>query len=148
MKVLLNADVAPLGRRGDIVDVSDGYARNYLLPKKLAQKATAGAVESVAKTVATRAALERKALEDAQNLASTLTGTRVVIAAQAGDEGKLYGSITLNDVAEGIRKFTGIDLERRLIELEAPIRAIGLHEVQVKLHPQVEFPVTIDVIPA
>ncbi|HUO45430.1 MAG TPA: 50S ribosomal protein L9 [Acidimicrobiia bacterium] len=148
MKVLLNSDVAPLGRRGEIVDVSDGYARNYLLPKKLAQKATAGAVESVAKSEAARAAVERKALEDAQNLASTLTGTRVVIAAQAGDEGKLYGSVTLNDVAEGIRKFTGIDLERRLIELEAPIRAIGLHEVQVKLHPQVEFPITIDVIPA
>lgn len=148
MKVLLNADVSELGRRGEIVEVSDGYARNYLLPKRLAQKATAGAVESIAKAVAAREAVERKALEDAENLASTLTGTRVVIAAQAGDEGRLYGSITVNDVAEGIRKFTGITLDRHQIEMEQPIRAIGLSEVKVKLHPKVEFPVTIDVIPA
>ena len=148
MRVLLNSDVAQLGRRGEIVDVSDGYARNYLLPKKLAQKATPGAVATVARAVASREAAERKALEEAQDLASALTGTRVVIAAQAGDEGRLYGSVSLADVAEGIRKFTGIDLDRHRIELAQPIRAIGLHEVTVKLHPLVEIPVTIDVIPA
>lgn len=148
MRVLLNSDVAQLGRRGEIVDVSDGYARNYLLPKKLAQKATPGAVATVARAVAAREAAERKALEEAQDLASALTGTRVVIAAQAGDEGRLYGSVSLADVAEGIRKFTGIDLDRHRIELAQPIRAIGLHDVTVKLHPQVEIPVTIDVIPA
>lgn len=148
MKVLLNSDVAQLGRRGEIVDVSDGYARNYLLPRKLAQKATAGAVATVARAVATREASERRALEDAQDLASALTGTRVVIAAQAGDEGRLYGSVTVADVAEGIRKFTGIQLDRHRIELPQPIRAIGLHDVTVNLHPEVEFTLTIDVIPA
>ncbi len=148
MRVLLNADVAELGRRGQIVDVADGYARNYLLPKRLAQKATPGAVATVVRAVAAREATERRALEDAQDLASSLTGTRVVIAAQAGDEGRLYGSVTLSDVCEGIRKFTGIELDRRHVELAAPIRAIGLHEVAVRLHPQVEFTVTIDVIPA
>ena len=148
MKVVLTADVAALGVRGDIVDVSDGYARNYLLPRNFAQKATSGAVASAAKAVSTRAAAERKALEGAQDLATALAGSRVVLAAQAGDEGRLYGSITVGDVAEGIRKFTGVDLDRKYIELEHPIKAIGLHEVQIRLHPDVEFPVTIDVIPA
>jgi large subunit ribosomal protein L9 len=147
VKVVLTADVASLGNRGDIVDVSDGYARNYLLPRDLAQKATTGAVASAAKAVASRAATERKALEEAQDLATALSGQRVVLAAQAGDEGRLYGSVTLADVAEGIRKFTGISIDRKHIELLQPIKAIGLHEVQIRLHPEVEFSVNIDVIP-
>jgi large subunit ribosomal protein L9 len=75
-------------------------------------------------------------------------GSRVVIAAQAGDEGQLYGSINLADIAEGINRFTGVQLSRSQIEVERPIKAIGLHEVQIKLHPEVEFPITLDVIPA
>ena len=147
MKVVLTADVTSLGDQGDIVDVSDGYARNYLLPRDLAQKATRGAVASAAKAVASRAATERKALEEAQDLATALSGQRVVLAAQAGDEGRLYGSVTLVDVAEGIRKFTGISIDRKHIELPQPIKSIGLHEVQIRLHPEVEFSVNIDVIP-
>jgi large subunit ribosomal protein L9 len=147
VKVVLTADVASLGNRGDIVDVSDGYARNYLLPRDLAQKATTGAVASATKAAASRAATERKALEEAQDLATALSGSRVVLAAQAGDEGRLYGSVTLADVAEGIRKFTGIDIDRKHIELAQPIKTIGLHEVQIRLHPEVEFSVDIDVIP-
>jgi large subunit ribosomal protein L9 len=147
VKVVLTADVASLGNRGDIVDVSDGYARNYLLPRDLAQKATSGAVASAAKAASNRAATERKALEQAQDLATALSGSRVVLAAQAGDEGRLYGSVTLADVAEGIRKFTGISIDRKHIELAQPIKTIGLHEVQIRLHPEVEFSVNIDVIP-
>ena len=147
MKVVLTADVASLGNRGDIVDVSDGYARNYLLPRDLAQKATTGAVASAAKAAASRAATDRKALEEAQDLATALSGSRVVLAAQAGDEGRLYGSVTLADVTEGIRKFTGINIDRKHIELAQPIKTIGLHEVQIRLHPEVEFSVNIDVIP-
>lgn len=148
MKVVLNSSVAALGDRGDIVDVSDGYARNYLLPRKLASKATMGAVEAAKKSVAARTAVERKTRETAENLATVLSGTRVVLAAQAGDEGRLYGSVSAADVVEGIRRFTGVDIERKDIDLPEPIKAIGLHEVQVKLHPEVEFSITIDVIPA
>jgi large subunit ribosomal protein L9 len=72
----------------------------------------------------------------------------VVLAAQAGDEGRLYGSVSVHDIVEGIRRFTGIEVDRKHIELAEPIRAIGLHEVYIRLHPDVEFPVTIDVIPA
>jgi large subunit ribosomal protein L9 len=148
MKVVLNADVSDLGERGTIVEVSDGYARNYLLPRKLASKATAGNVEAAEKAVSKRLSAERKSREDAQKLATGLAGTRVVLAAQAGDEGRLYGSVTVADVVEGIRKFTGIEIERKHVDLPEPIKDIGLHQVQIRLHPDVQFPVTIDVIPA
>jgi large subunit ribosomal protein L9 len=148
MKVVLTADVATLGDRGDIVDVSDGYARNYLLPRRLAAKATAGSIEAAKKTAAARLAADRKTRESADNLATVLAGTRVVLAAQAGDEGRLYGSVSVADIVEGIRRFTGVDIDRNDVELAEPIKAIGLHEVRVRLHPEVEFPITIDVIPA
>jgi large subunit ribosomal protein L9 len=148
MKVVLNSDVVDLGESGSIVDVSDGYARNYLLPRKLASKATAGNVEAAEKAMANRVTTERKAREDAQKLAAGLAGTRVVLAAQAGDEGRLYGSVSIGDVVEGIRKFTGIEVDRKHVDLPEPIKEIGLHQVQIRLHPDVEFPVTIDVIPA
>jgi len=148
MKVVLNADVADLGERGTIVDVSDGYARNYLLPRRLASQATRGNVEVAEKATASRAATERKSRDNAQKLATGLMGTRVVLAAQASDEGRLYGSVSVSDVVEGIRKFTGIEIDRKHVDLPEPIKEIGLHQVQIRLHPEVEFPVTIDVIPA
>jgi large subunit ribosomal protein L9 len=148
MKLVLNDDVADLGERGAIVEVSDGYARNYLLPRGLASRATAGNVEAAEKAMANRAAIERKSRDDAQKLATGLAGTRVVLAAQAGDEGRLYGSVSVADVVDGIRKFTGIEIERKHVDLPEPIKDIGLHQVQIRLHPEVQFPVTIDVIPA
>jgi large subunit ribosomal protein L9 len=98
--------------------------------------------------VAKRQAADRKLRQEAQNIASQLEGTRVVLAAKAGDEGRLYGSVGLGDLVEGIRKFTGLELDRKSIELHEPIKAIGLHEVTVRLHPEVTIPVTFDVIPA
>ena len=148
MKVVLNDDVPDLGERGAIVDVSDGYARNYLLPRRLASRATSGNVEAAEKAMAKRAATERKSRDEAQKLATGLAGTRVVLAAQAGDEGRLYGSVSVADVVEGIRKFTGVEIERKHVDLPEPIKEIGLHQVQIRLHPDVQFPVTIDVIPA
>jgi large subunit ribosomal protein L9 len=148
MKLVLNADVKTLGERGDVVDVSDGYARNYLLPRKLASRATAASIAAAEQAVATRGAAERKLRQEAEDLASQLDGTRVVLAAQAGDEGRLYGSVGVGDVVEGIRKFTGIQIERKHVELPEPIKAIGLHEVTVRFHPDIAVPVIIDVIPA
>jgi large subunit ribosomal protein L9 len=148
MRLILLSEVADLGKKGDLVDVSDGFARNYLLPKKKAIKATEGALAHAETLRTARDEAERVAKEEATRIASQLAGIRVVIAAQAGDEGKLYGSVGAPDVVEGIIKFTGVTLERRHVELPKPIRAIGLHEVWVKLHPEVEFPITLDVIPA
>lgn len=147
MRLILISDVEALGRTGEVVDVSDGYARNYLLPRRLATKATESSVAAAETAVAARDAVDRKLRGDAENIASQLAGTRVVLAAKAGDEGKLYGSVGLADVIEGIRRFTGLELDRKAVELVEPIKAIGLHEVTVRLHPEVAIPVIIDVIP-
>lgn len=148
MKLILTSDVDPLGKKGEVVDVADGYARNFLLPKKKAVKATEGAIRTAEELRQVREEAERKAKEEAEQVATQLVGTRVVIAAQSGDEGKLYGSVGVTDVVEGIRKFTGVELDRKAVRLENPIREIGLHEVQIHLHADVEFPITLDVIPA
>jgi len=148
MRLILTADVADLGNRGDVVDVAEGYARNYLLPRKKAMKASESALQRAEAVRETRIAEEKKAKEEAEAIASQLVGSRVVIAAPAGDEGQLYGSVTVVDVAEGIKRFTGIELDKGSIELAEPVKAIGLHEVNVKLHADVQFPLTLDVIPA
>ena len=148
MKLILTGDVKDLGKRGDVVDVADGYARNFLLPKKHAIKANEGALAEAEAIREARIEADRKAKELAENVATQLVGSRVVIAAQAGDEGQLYGSVGVTDIVEGINRFTGVELERNQIELAEPIKAIGLHEIQVKVHPEVEFPLTLDVIPA
>jgi large subunit ribosomal protein L9 len=148
MKLILTSDVEPLGKRGDVVDVAEGYARNFLLPRKKAVKANEGALAQAEAIREARVESERKAKEDAERLATQLVGSRVVIAAQAGDEGQLYGSISPADVVEGVKRFTGIDLDRSTLEITKPIKAIGLHEINIKLHEDVEFPLTLDVIPA
>ncbi|MGH9051815.1 MAG: 50S ribosomal protein L9 [Acidimicrobiia bacterium] len=148
MKVVLIKPVPELGGEGDLIEVADGYARNYLLPKRLAIKATAGSVRQAERVRRVREEADRRAREQADAVAQALAGTRVVIAARAGDEGKLFGSVGAGDVAEAIRRFTGIEVDRRTIELEAPIKEIGLHEVTVRPHREVEVPLTLDVIPA
>lgn len=148
VKLILLEDVGPLGKRGDMVDVSDGYARNFLLPRKKAVKATEGALAQSERLKTAREAADKTAREAAERVATQLAGTRVVLAAQAGDEGKLYGSIGSADIVEGITRFTGVEVDRRHIDIRTPIKAIGLHEVWLQLHPDVQFPITLDVIPA
>ena len=148
MKLILTSDVAELGRRGDVVEVAEGYARNYLLPRKKAMKASESALERAEAVRETRIAAEKKAREEAEAIASQLVGSRVVIAAPAGDEGQLYGSVSVADVMEGIKRFTGVELAKGSVELAAPVKAIGLHEINVKLHADVQFSLTLDVIPA
>jgi large subunit ribosomal protein L9 len=148
MKLILTSDVDALGKRGDVVDVAEGYARNFLLPRKKAVRANEGALAQAEAVREARVESERKAREDAERLATQLVGSRVVIAAQAGDEGQLYGSITSSDVVEGVKRFTGIELDRSTLEIAKPIKAIGLHEINIKLHEDVEFQLTLDVIPA
>lgn len=148
MKVILTKDVPELGKKGDVVDVADGYARNYLVPRSLGVKASAGNLRDAERMRQARVESERRAREEADRIKDALTGTRVVIAARAGDEGKLFGSIGPGDVAEAIKTFVGLEVPRANIVVQPPIRAIGLHEITVRTHPEVEFPVTLDVIPA
>jgi large subunit ribosomal protein L9 len=148
MKVILTKSVDALGDKGDVVDVSDGYARNYLVPRKLAVKASDGALKQADAMRVAREESERRALETARELAETLAGTRVVVAARAGDSGNLFGSIGAADIAAAIVKFTGIEIDRRIIDVSTPIKEIGLHEVILNPHSDVTVAVTLDVIPA
>ena len=148
MNVILLQDVADLGGQGDIVDVSNGYARNYLLPKKMAMKATTGAIKQADKLRQQRIEAEAKLKAAAEDLAKNLVGSRIVIAARSGDEGKLFGSVGAHDIAEAVKKFAGLDVPQAIIEIPTAIKEIGLHDVTMKPHEDVEFSVTLDVIPA
>jgi large subunit ribosomal protein L9 len=148
MKVILTKDVEDLGQQGDVVDVADGYARNYLVPRSYAIKASEGALRQAETMRLAREEALQAALEEAETFAQSLTGTRVVVAANAGDEGRLFGSISESDIATAITKFTGIEVNHKIIALDTPIKEIGLHEVALRPHPEVEFIVALDVIPA
>jgi large subunit ribosomal protein L9 len=148
MKVILTQKVPNLGDKGDVIDVADGHARNYLVPKRLAVKASDGALRQAESMRVAREEAERRSLEEAQQLAETLAGTRVVVAARAGDSGNLFGSIGAADVTQAIVKFTGIDIDRKIVDIAAPIKEIGLHEVILRPHADVTVAVTLDVIPA
>jgi large subunit ribosomal protein L9 len=148
MKVILTKNVDALGAKGDVVDVADGYARNYLVPKKFAVKASDGALRQADAMREARIQSEKQELEAAQALATSLADTRVVVAARAGDAGNLFGSIGATDVAAAIVKFTGIEIDKKIVDIDNPIKEIGLHTVMLRPHAEVEVPVILDVIPA
>ena len=145
MKIVLRADVDNVGKKGDILDVSDGFARNYLLPKGHAIKATDGVVAQAASMRRSRDLRDAKDRESAQTIARTLVPAVIRIKARAGGEGRLFGSVTASDIAAAVREQTSIDIDRRKLQLSEPIRSVGTHVVPVKLHSDVEFPVTIEV---
>ena len=146
MKVVLRDDVFGLGRKGDVTDVADGYARNYLLPKGLALRATPG-VEAQAEAMR-RARMLRNAADkaEAQQLATLLGSTPVKVAAKAGREGKLFGSVGAADIAAAITAQTGARLERKQIDLAEPIKAVGSFAVTAHLYTDVEATVTVEVV--
>jgi large subunit ribosomal protein L9 len=146
MKVILRSDLAGLGKRGDIVDVSDGHARNYLLPKGLALRATDGAVDQAARMRRARDVRDASARDAASKIASTLVPKVITVSAKAGAEGKLFGSVTHADVVEAVKEQTGIELDRRQIDGD-PIKSVGQHTVTASLHADVSFPITIEVVP-
>jgi large subunit ribosomal protein L9 len=147
MKVILRSDLDGLGKRGDIVDVADGYGRNYLLPRKLALKATAGSVEQAAKMRRSRDRRDASDREAAQTVATRLVPKVITVNAKAGAEGKLFGSVTSADVVAAVHEQTGIELDRRQLDVD-PIKTVGQHVVTAKLHGDVSFPITIEVVPA
>jgi large subunit ribosomal protein L9 len=148
VRVILIRDVPDLGSKGEVLDVANGYARNFLLPKSLAVMATEGTIRQAEAMRKARIEADRREREAAEQLAQSLVGSRVVVAARAGDEGRLFGSVGVADVTEAIKKFTGVEVPRAIVRIGAPIKEIGLHEVSLQPHPDVEFKVTLDVIPA
>ncbi len=145
MQVILRNDVDGLGKRGDIVDVADGHARNFLLPKGHAMKATAGAVEQAAKMRRARDLKDQSDREAATTVASALVPQVISITAKAHDD-KLFGSIHDADIAAAVEEQTGIALDRKVIQIDEPIREVGQHTVTAQLHSDVSFPIRIDVI--
>ncbi|QGG96870.1 50S ribosomal protein L9 [Actinomarinicola tropica] len=146
MKLVLRSDVDGVGKKGDVVDVADGYGRNFLVPKGLAFVATAGAAQQAASMRRSRDVKDAAARAAAQEIASTLVPTVITISAKAGGEGKLFGSVTTADVAEAVQSQTGIEIDRRQIHLDEPIKTTGTHTVPAKLHSEVEFPITVEVV--
>ena len=148
MKLILTSKVADLGAKGDIVEVATGYGRNYLLPQRLAIKATQGTINQIQEARRVKEAARRRELEAAENLRLQLSETRIVIAAQVTDEGRLFGSIGITEVIDVVRSLSHVTLERKMITLPEPIKTIGFHEVKITVDREVEFPLTLDVIPA
>jgi large subunit ribosomal protein L9 len=145
VKVILRADIDRVGKKGDILDVADGYARNFLVPRGLALKATDGALDQAAamrRARDVRDAAERSAAED---VARQLVPQVISVSARAGAEGKLFGSVTAVDIADAVQAQTGLALDRRKIHLDEAIREVGTHRATAKLHPDVEFPITVEV---
>jgi large subunit ribosomal protein L9 len=145
MRIVLRNDVPTLGKRGDILEVADGYARNYLLPKGQAIKATPGVESQATSMRRARDLRDARDRETAETVARRLVPQVVRISARAGTEGKLFGSVTSSDVVEAVAKQTGVELDRRKLQMDEPIKSLGTHEVPVKLHADVEFRVTIEV---
>ena len=146
MKVILQREVDKLGVPGDIVEVKDGYARNYLLPRGLAVVATKGAVRHAERLRGAHDERVARARAEAEDLARTLAAARVRVASRAGEDGKLFGSVTAQHLAEEIERAVGRPIDRRQIRLEEPIRSLGVHEVAVHLHPEVNATVTVEVV--
>jgi large subunit ribosomal protein L9 len=145
MRLILRSDRKGLGKRGDIVEVSDGHARNFLLPKGHALKASNGAVAQAGSMRRARDLRDAQDRESAQTVASTLVAKVITITAKSGPEGKLYGSVTLADVAHAVEEQTKVAIDRRHLHMD-PIKALGTHTVTAKLHNDVEFPITVEVV--
>ena len=145
MKVILQKPVEKLGDPGDIVEVAAGYARNYLVPHGLAVRAEKGALKHAENLKRAHVSRQSKEKVEFEALAAKLIASKVLISARAGEEGKLFGSVTAADIAEAIAAQTDIRVDRKDVHLEEPIRSLGTHEVRVHLFPEVEPVLTLEV---
>jgi large subunit ribosomal protein L9 len=145
MQVILRDRLENLGDAGDVVEVKPGYARNYLIPKGLAYEATKGNVRRIEAERAAQGRRDAETLGEARQRASSIEGVSLTFTARAGQEGKLFGSITSADIAEKLAE-QGVTVDRRQIELDEPIKSLGVHSVPIRLHPQVQPEVKVWVI--
>ena len=145
IEVILREDIKTLGRAGEMVRVKPGYARNYLLPQGLAYEATEGNRKRIAAETRVRAARNESERTEAERVAGTLSGITLTLTGKAGEEGKLFGSITSQDIADALAA-EGYTFDRRRIELEHPIKTTGTHTVGVRLHPEVNAELRVSVV--
>ncbi|GAA0837114.1 50S ribosomal protein L9 [Streptosporangium amethystogenes subsp. fukuiense] len=148
MKLILTSEVTGLGAPGDIVEVKDGYGRNYLLPRGFAILWTRGGEKQISSIKKARDAREIRDLGTAKEVAGQLQALKVVLKTKAGESGRLFGSITTGDVAEAVKAAGGPVLDRRRIEIASAIKSLGAHRVSVKLHPEVSASLDVEVVAA
>ena len=147
MKLILNSDIKSLGRKGDIVNVAKGYARNYLLPQKLAILATTSNLEFAEKLQEKRQQQAQVNSELADSITTALADAKIVISQNSTDEGTLYAAISNEQIVEAIETFSGYKLEENQIDMKDQVKEIGLHTVTVVLGPETQFDTTLEVVP-
>jgi len=148
MKLILTHDVNGLGAPGDVVDVKDGYGRNYLLPNNLATAWTKGGEKQVASIKRAREVREVRDVESAQQIKASLEGLTVKIPARAGESGRLFGAVTVTDVVEAISAAGGPSVDKRKVTIVNAIKTLGSHEVEVRVHPEALANLTVSVVKA
>ncbi len=147
MKVILRSDVDGLGNTGDVLEVADGYGRNYLIPQGLALRATEGTMSQASSMQRSRDVRDNRARESAEEVARKLVPAVISVSARVGSGDQLYGSVTTSEIADAVLAQTEIELDRRKMTLDEPIKTVGTHEVGVRLHPEVRFSLTVEVGP-
>ena len=145
MKVILTEEIRGLGTRGEVVTVKDGYARNYLIPKNLAQQATATNLKAIEHQRRKWALLAQEEKDAAQKSANAVKGMKIQLHKRVGDQGHLFGSVTANEIADALAE-KGIQVDKRRIELGQPIKSAGLHDVEVRLHREVSVTIQVEVL--
>ena len=148
MKLILLSDVKSLGKKGDVVDVAEGYARNFLLPRKLATEADRGALAQLGSQKQAQERRDAQTLADAKTLADRLAAAKLAVKAKAGGNGKLFGAVTNADVASAIQEALAVAIDKHKIEIKSQIKALGSYPVEIKLHKNVVAKTTVDVISA
>jgi large subunit ribosomal protein L9 len=148
MKVILLSDVKALGKEGEVADVAEGYARNFLLPRNLAIEANKGALAVLESQRRARAKKDAQVLAEAKDLAARIEGTRIAVPAKAGGNGKLFGAVTNADVAGAIHEALSVSVDRHKIEIKSSIKALGSYPVEIKLHKNVVAKATVSVVAA
>jgi large subunit ribosomal protein L9 len=147
MRVILQLDVPKLGKRGTVLEVAEGYARNYLIPRGMAIEATGGRMKELSREKQRQDNKKKHELEEARRIARRLEGAVLVIPTRAGGTGKLFGSVTNKELAQSIKDTFHLQVERRKIELKEPIKALGTYEVIIRLHPEVQVGLQVQVVP-
>jgi large subunit ribosomal protein L9 len=146
VRVVLREDVEKLGRKGDLLEVADGYARNYLVPRGLAIVATKGVVDQATAMRRNRQVRDDRDKEAAQELATRLSANPIEVTARAGEGGKLFGSVTSADITAAVKQQTNVELDRRKVTLAEPLKALGPAEVDVQLHTDVTVTLAVEVV--
>jgi large subunit ribosomal protein L9 len=147
MQVILKQDVEKIGRRGDIVDVSRGYVRNFLVPRGLAEMATPSKLEEVHREMAEAEERNQRMAERAGDIAQTLNKSVITIEARTGEDERLFGSVTAANIASAIEKARDIRIDRRRVKLDEPIKSLGTHQVPIQVHGDIEASVKVIVVP-